>query len=443
MLKPKYYKDNFRLAYPIILSSLGMSVVQFFDTLMVGQLGKVPLAGVAFSAAITTIALVFGQGIGMALTPLVGQSYARKETKRISMLFQNAISLNFFTGAFIVTVLLLFVPLMPYLGQPTEVIEAARNYFIVTAISLFPAQLFLAFRHFMEGVGNTKATMVIIISSNALNILLNYLFIFGVWGFPCLGVLGAGVATLIARTLMPLAYLVYLLWHKHYRKYFKFFSKENLLLHTHKIIIRLGLPIAVQLALECISFSMVTIMMGWYSTVALAAYQIVLTFVTLTFQVACGIASATTILVSHAFGRRDKTEVSCYSMSGLHLSFLSMGISALCFIFFGRQITSLFSTDIDVIRQGAMLFVVAGAFQLFDGAQSTLLGALRGINDVTKPMKYSFLSYILFAIPMAYCLGFLFGFGPCGILSGEALGLMLAALLYYRRLRKSTSVMKL
>lgn len=437
MLKSQYYKDNLKLAYPIILSSLGQSIVQFFDTLMVGHLGKESLAAVAFSAAITTVALVFGQGIGMSLTPLVGQSFARKETKRISMLLQNAISLNFFTGLFIIALLMMFVSLMPHLGQPTEVIEIATPYFIVTALSLFPAQIFLAFRHFMEGIGNTKATMVIIISSNVLNIILNYIFIFGKCGMPAMGALGAGVSTLISRLFMPIAYAIFLLCHKHYKKYFKFFSKKNFTFYTHKIIIKLGLPIALQLTLECLSFSMVTIMMGWLSTVALAAYQIVLTFITLTFQIACGIASSTTILVSHAFGRKQRKEVSAYSMSGVHLSFISMGIAALCFIFFGRNIASMFTADTAVIAQSAALFVVAGAFQLMDGTQATLLGALRGINDVAKPMKYSLISYILIALPIAYALGFLLGFGPCGILCGEALGLSVAALFYYTRLRNT------
>lgn len=442
MLKAKYYKDNIKLAYPIILSSLGISIVQFFDTFMVGHLGKEQLAGVAFASAITTIALVFGQGIGMSLTPLVGQSFARKETIHISRLFQNAITLNVFTGLMIVLVLMAIVPLMPYLGQPDEVIKAARPYFIVTAISLFPAQIFLAFRHFMEGVGNTKITMQIIISTNVLNIILNYIFIYGKLGLPAMGAFGAGLSTLIARTIMPIAYVIYMLSHNHYKKYFKFFSKANFSFYTHKSIAKLGLPIAIQLSLECVSFSMVTIMMGWLSTVALAAYQIVLTFCNLTFQIACGVASSTTILVSHSFGRKDGKDVSAYSNGGLHLSFITMGIAALCFIFFGRQITSWFSTDVTVIAQGALLFIVAGGFQLIDGTQATLLGALRGINDVSKPMKYSLISYILFAIPMAYVLGFLLDFGPCGILSGEALGLLLAAILYYQRLRKSVRKIK-
>lgn len=435
MLNRSYYKDNLKLAYPIILSSLGQSVVQFFDTLMVGHLGKEALAGVAFSAAITTIALVFGQGIGMALTPLIGQSYARKETSRMSMIFQNAITLNILTGAAIVAVLMLLVPLLPYFGQPKEVTDAAKSYFIITAISLFPAQIFLAFRHFMEGVGNTKTTMQIIISANLLNIILNYIFIFGKCGFPAMGTFGAGLSTYVARSLMPAAYLAYMLWHKHYRKYFKFFAKRNFTLHMHKNILRLALPIAVQLSLECISFSMVTIMMGWLSTVALAAYQIVLTFITLTFQIACGIASATTILVSHAFGVKDSLLLRNRSLSGLHLSFVSMGIAACCFISIGGSMASLFTDDCAVIAQARTLFIVAGAFQLLDGAQATLLGALRGMNDVAKPMKYSLVCYILFAIPAAGLLGFAFELGPCGILSGLAFGLLLATTLYYLRLK--------
>lgn len=437
MLKAKYYKDNFRLAYPLVLSFLGQSIVQLFDTLMVGQLGREALAGVAFASAITTIALVFGQGIGMSLTPLVGQSFARGETKRISLLFQNAISLNFLAGCFIIAVLMAFVPLMHSLGQPEEVVVIAKPYFIITALSLFSAQIFLSFRHFMEGVGNTKVTMAIIISANVLNIALNYVFIFGKLGFAPMGAFGAGLSTCIARTLMPIAYVIYLGTHAHYRKYFKFFRRGNFSLHIHKSLIRIGLPIAAQLSFECISFSTITVMMGWCSTIALAAYQIVVTFVTLTFQMACGIASATTILVSHSFGRGDAGEVSDYSVSGLHLSFLIMGVSACCFMIFGRQICTLFTDDAAVIAQGVALFVVAGAFQLLDGAQATILGALRGMNDVAKPMKYSFLCYICVAIPLAYVAGFVLNLGAGGILSGLVLGLGSAALLYYLRLRRN------
>ncbi len=439
MLEARYYKSNLELAYPIMLSFLGQSLVQFFDTLMVGRLGTVPLAAVAFSTSIITVFLVLGQGIGMGLTPLVGQSFARKETKRISVLFQNSISLNVLAGGAIVALLLLFVPFLQYFGQQPEVIEQAIPYFVITALSLFPAQIFLSFRHFMEGVGNTKATMVIIISANALNVILNYVFIFGKFGCPAMGAFGAGLSTFVARCLMPIAYLVYLLWHKHYRKYFKFFSRKNLQVYYHKNLLRIGFPIGMQLALECVGFSAVTIMMGWYSTVALAAYQVVLTFVTLTFQLACGVASSTTILVSHSFGRKEAKEVFRNSMSGFHLSFVLMGISTICFICFGRQLMSLFSTDAAVIAQGATLFIVAGLFELLDGAQATLLGALRGLNDVAKPMKYCFICYIFFAIPLAYVLGFVFDLGPCGILFSLCIGLGSVAVLYYRRLRKTIS----
>ncbi len=427
--------DNVRLAYPIVLSGLGLSVVQFFDTLMVGQVNKESLAGVAFASAIIIVFLVFGQGIGMAQTPLVGQSFARGETKRVAIIFQNALLQNIIIGLIIVAVLLCLLPLLPYFGQEPKVIEFAKPYFIATALSLLPAQIFLAFRHFMEGVGNTKVTMVIIISANILNIILNYVFIFGKLGCPPMGAFGAGLATLVARTLMPIAYLIFILSNKKYRRYTLFFKKSNLQLHMQKNILKLGAPIAVQQTLECVSFSMITIMMGWFSTVVLAAYQIALTFFTMTFQISCGIASATTILVSHSYGRKDFKSVSMHSRTGVELSVTTMAVFGSLFILIPDFITSMFTSDKEVIEQAASLFLIAGIFQVIDGTQVTLLGALRGLNDVNKPMQYSLLSYTLIALPLAYILGFPLNLGPCGTFSGIAIGLLIAAILYKKRLK--------
>ncbi len=427
--------DNVRLAYPIVLSGLGLSIVQFFDTLMVGQVNKDSLAGVAFASAIIIVFLVCGQGIGMAQTPLVGQSFARGETKRVAIIFQNALLQNIIIGVIIVAILLCLLPLLPYFGQDAKVIEYARPYFIATALSLLPAQIFLGFRHFMEGVGNTKVTMVIIISANILNIILNYIFIFGKLGCPQMGAFGAGLSTLIARTLMPIAYLIFILSNKKYRRYTYFFKRENLKLHMQKNILRLGAPMAVQQTLECVSFSMITIMMGWFSAVVLAAYQIALTFFTMTFQMACGVASATTILVSHSYGRKDYKAVGEYAKTGVMLSAITMGVFGILFITIPDYITSMFTSDKEVIAQAAPLFLIAGIFQVIDGTQTTLLGALRGLNDVNKPMKYSLLSYTLIALPLAYILGFIFDLGPCGTFSGIAIGLLVAAILYKKRLR--------
>ena len=427
--------DNVRLAYPIVLSGLGLSIVQFFDTLMVGQVNKDSLAGVAFASAIIIVFLVCGQGIGMAQTPLVGQSFARGEIKRVAIIFQNALLQNIIIGVIIVAILLCLLPLLPYFGQDAKVIEYARPYFIATALSLLPAQIFLGFRHFMEGVGNTKVTMVIIISANILNIILNYIFIFGKLGCPQMGAFGAGLSTLIARTLMPIAYLIFILSNKKYRRYTYFFKRENLKLHMQKNILRLGAPMAVQQTLECVSFSMITIMMGWFSAVVLAAYQIALTFFTMTFQMACGVASATTILVSHSYGRKDYKAVGEYAKTGVMLSAITMGVFGILFITIPDYITSMFTSDKEVIAQAAPLFLIAGIFQVIDGTQTTLLGALRGLNDVNKPMKYSLLSYTLIALPLAYILGFIFDLGPCGTFSGIAIGLLVAAILYKKRLR--------
>jgi MATE family multidrug resistance protein len=257
-----------------------------------------------------------------------------------------------------------------------------------------------------------------------------------------MGAFGAGLSTLVARTLMPIAYVVFILSNKKYRRYTYFFKKENLKLYMQKNILRLGAPIAVQQTLECFSFSMVTIMMGWFSAVVLAAYQIVTTFFTMTFQISCGVASATTILVSHSYGRKDYNAISEHSKTGVTLSIIAVGFFGLLFILIPDFITSMFTDDVEVIKQAAPLFLIAGIFQVIDGTQVTLLGALRGMNDVNKPMKYSLFGYILIALPLAYILGFIFKLGPCGTFSGIAIGLLVAALLYKKRLQTIIKIKK-
>lgn len=433
LLNKSYYKNNFSLAFPIILSSVGQSFVQIIDNIMVGRLGATELAAVAFAGTITYNALVVGMGIAMALTPLTGQSYARGEHKTISFLFQNSLSLNLILSFIITGLLLLAMPFLQYLGQPQEVIDICKPYYFILAISFIPEILFLTFKQFMEGIGNTKASMIITISANILHIILNFVFMYGMFSFPALGVTGAALSTLVARILMPLSFFFYIYYNKKYGKYFSFFRWSNFSKYIQFKILRIGFPIAGQMFLEFFSLLGVTIMMGWVSVYALASYQIVISIVGLTFLVASGVANATTVLVSHEFGRNRIEEIKKYFKAGFHLSLLSMSCSALILILGGKYIAMIFSPDPKVIELATIYFFVAGVFQLIDGSQVSILGALRGINDVAKPMKYAFISYILVAIPFAYICGFIFKIGSWSIFAGFSFGLLTAAILYYRR----------
>jgi MATE family multidrug resistance protein len=435
-LDKSYYKANFTLALPIILASMGQSLVQMVDTMMVGRLGTLELAAVAFAGTISYNALVIGMGIAMALTPLTGQSFARKEYKNIAILLQNSLSLNTLISLIIVSILLILMPFLDYFGQPKEVIDICKPYYLIITISFLPQLIFLSFKQFMEGIGITKPSMAITISANILNIILNYLLIYGKFGFPQMGVTGAAIATFISRLLMPIAFFIYLYLKQNYRRYLSFFALSNLSKFYHIKLLRLGIPIAGQMFLEFFSLLGVTIMMGWVSAYALAAYQIVITIVGTTFLIASGVANSTTILISQEFGRNNMKELNKQFKTGFQLSLLTMSCMAIIMIFGGRYIAMIFSIDQEVIELSNQFFIVAGVFQIIDGSQVSVLGALRGINDVAKPMKYAFISYVFVALPFAYICGFVLNLGSWSIFAGFLVGLLTAAILYYRRFRK-------
>ncbi len=433
LLDKSYYRSNFNLALPIILSSVGQSFTQMIDAIMVGQLGATSLAAVAFAGSVSMNVLMFGMGIAMALTPLTGQGFARGEHRKISMLFQNSLALNTVIGLIMISVLFLLLPLLDHFGQPKDVIEACKPYYIIISISFLPSLIFLTFKQFLEGIGNTKNAMIITIFANVLNIILNYILIYGKFGAPTLGITGAGLATLIAKTIMPIAFFTLIFFHKKYRKYFLFFTWKNMTFHTQKIILRLGMPISGQMFLEFASLLFITIMMGWVGKTTLAGYHIVITIVGTTFLMASGLGSATTVLISQEYGRKNIGEIRKHFKAGYQITLLIMSFFALIFIIFGKPIASIFSPDQEVVAIAAQFFIVAGFFQLIDGSQVLFLGALRGLNDVAKPMKYAFISYTLVAIPFAYICGFVFKLGSWSIFAGFSAGLLTAAILYYKR----------
>lgn len=298
-----YYKQNIRIAFPIMLSLAGQAIVQMADNIMVGQLGAPELAAVSLAGAIIMNTMVVGMGIATGLTPLIGQAHAVNDKERIAGFFQNSLLLN--TAVALVLTLFLFT-LMPYLsmmGQPAEVVELCKGYYILTSLSVLPFILFMTFKQYMEGIGNTKVAMVITISCNVMNIFLNYIFIYGKFGAPFLGVTGAGLATLISRLMMPIVFFLYIHRSKIYNPVFHFFRFANTNSRKIKQLLRVGYPIAGQMVVEFLSLSLITVMMGWLGTIALAANQIVMSMISLTFMISSGIAGASTILVSHEFGR--------------------------------------------------------------------------------------------------------------------------------------------
>lgn len=436
-----HYKDNLKLAIPVITANIGQAAVQIVDNVMVGQLGAVPLAAASFAGVVIMNFFVFGMGIALSLTPLAGHAYAAGKHRKVSALFQNSLLLNASIGIILTAILFAIEPLLYKLGQPIEVVDASIDFYRLLAFSTLPYFIFLAFKQFMEGVGNTRVAMVITIIANVLNIFLNYLLIYGKMGAPEMGIVGAGVATLISRIAMPILFIAYIATRNPYKRFLAFFKTQNFTFRKHKQLLEVGLPISGQMVIEFFALSVTTIMMGWLSTEALAANQVVLSMVHFTFMIATGISGASTILVSHQYGQKNFQEMRHYAFAGIRMAAAFMLVAAVAFFFFGTFFAGLFTSDANVIAIAAQMFMVVAFFELSDGIQVTALGALRGITDVKRPSLYAFISYFVINIPAAYFFGFVLNLGAAGIWIGFLCGLTTAATLFIIRFTRSSARM--
>ena len=441
----KTYADLLRLALPVMLTQLGQVVVQLCDNMMVGRLGALPLAGVSFGGTVFFIIFALAIGFTLGLTPLVGELFAQNRKEEVAGYLQNSIVLYLTMGVIFVALLLAAVPLMHYLGQPEEVVEVAIPYFKYLAWSVLPFMLFASFKQFLEGIGNTKVAMTIVVISNALNILLNWVFIFGKFGVPELGAAGAGLSTLIARAVTPVMMIAYFLSKKEFRSYFDYFSWRKMMGLSRegnrycKELFRVGLPIAGHLTLENSAFCITSLMMGWIGTVEIAANQITTTMANVAFMMVVGIGSATTILTSHAYGARDRAQIKAVSRASYTVGLAWNTITALSFILLRNHIPLLFTNDPEVVRTAGMLLIFCGLFQFSDGLQCISTGLLRGIKDVAVILRIALVAYVIINVPLGYLLCFVVGWGAPALWMGFIAGLTIAAVLLIRRFRRQLS----
>ncbi len=431
-----FYKRNLKVALPIVFSQVGGAVVQLVDTFMVGRLGTVELAAVSFASAVFAIGYVFSIGILLGATPIIGQAYVREEKQTIVELFQNSILLATIAAILISSLLYLTSFFMDNMGQVDEVVELAIPYFLVLVVSLIPHMYFFAIKQFLEGLGNTKVAMWITIISNLINVLFNYLLIFGKYGFPELGVLGAGIATLIARISMPLIYFLWLRLKSEWWSYCKAFHWSLFSWVRLKQLLAMGLPIAAHILLEVTAFAFSGVMIGWLGAAPLAGHQIANNMSNLAFMVVMGIGSATTIRVSHQLGARNIEALKMAAMASIHLCLVANAIMGTLLIVFRMQIAQAFSSDPEVIVIASQVLVMAGIFQLADGMQAVGAGILRGLTDVKITMLYAFIAYICINIPLGYFLAFVCGFGAVGVWAAFIFGLGTSAILFHRRYHK-------
>lgn len=424
------------LAVPVILSQAGQVSVGLIDYMMVGHVGTVELAGAAFANSISYFGMLFGIGISIGLTPLVGHAYGNSKPEKVGEWYKNGLVVHTMIAFAVVALMTLIAPFMDNMGQPKEVVKMAVPYYLITVASFFPIVLFFSFKQFFEGIGNTKIAMYVTLASNILNIILNYILIFGKLGCPAMGLNGAGWATLISRVIMPFTIFFVVKRNKKYSLYFELASKAKIKLKKLQRILSMGFPIGLQMVIEMMSFSIAAIMMGWISKESLAAHQVALGMASFTYMLSFGLGSATTIRVSHMVGKNKLGKMRKAINGSLHMEVAFMFLMGICFIVFRYQLPLLFTNDQEVIRIAAKLLIVGALFQIFDGLQLILISSLRGLADVKKPMFLAFFSYIIVSIPIAYGAGFILNFKEVGIWTGLLFGLATAAVLFLFRIKR-------
>ncbi len=427
------YQKTFFLAYPVILSQFGHIMVGVVDTAMVGQIGTIPQAAVALSNSLYILVLVFGLGISYGVTPMVAFADSSKNYSDNAALLKHSLIINTAAGVLLFLLLLALSPILNFFGQKKEVVDSAIPFLNVMMLGMIPLCIFSGLKQFTEGLSFTGIAMVITIGSNLLNILLNYLMIFGHWGFPEMGLMGSCWASFISRAAMALAMFLYVFYNKPFKVYWKGFNFKNISLDLTKKILALGVPSGLQAVFEVGAFSFAVIMIGWISPAAQAAHQAALSIAAVTYMMASGLSAAASVRVGNQLGLQNKRGIRTAGFSAFVMVFVFMSFTALSFILFKNVLPVFFSKETEVIKIASSLIVIAAFFQLSDGIQVVGLGALRGLKDVKTPAFIALVAYWGIGLPISYVLAFKFNLGAQGVWYGLSLGLTITAVLLFWR----------
>lgn len=441
------FSYNLKLAYPVILGMLGHTLIGVVDNIMVGKLGSTELAAVSLGNSMIFIAMSIGIGFSTAITPIVAEADAEGDHKKIRSAFHHGLFLCIVLGFVLFTLVTVSKPLMGFLHQPQEVINLAMPYLDWVAFSLVPLIIYQGYKQFADGLSLTKYSMYAIVMANILHIIINYVLIYGVWIFPRMGIIGAALGTVISRILMVVFMYLILSRKEGLKQYFGNFSFNEIAKRKLRKIINLGLPSAMQMLFEVTLFTAAVWLSGNIGKTSQAANQIALTLATITFMFAMGLSVTAMIRVSNQKGLLDFKQLVVVARSIFLLAVIIEIVFALLFIVFHNILPHFFlNTDNlsqavandEVIVIASKLLIVAAVFQISDGVQVVVLGALRGLQDVKIPMYITFVAYWVIGFPTSFFLGKYTDLKAVGVWIGLLAGLTAAALFLYIRFDKLT-----
>lgn len=427
------FKNNLKLATPVMIGSLGHLLVGLIDDIMVGRLGPVELAATSLGNSIIFIALSIGLGFSFAITPLIAESDSEDDTKKGRSIFQHGLLLTTIMGVVMFVLLLFLKPIINHLDQPEEVVVLAIPYYDIVAFSMIPLMIFQGFKQFTDGLSQTKYAMYATIVANIINVVLNFLLIYGIWIFPRLELVGAAIGTLISRVAMVFFIYIVLSKKDKFKVYLVRLKLNEIKKSVLKKIVELGFPTALQMLFEVGLFAASVLLAGTFGAYAQAANQIALKLASTTFMIAVGVGVAATVRVGNQKGLKNYVELRRIAFSNFLLVFIMMSLFTVGFIALKDILPWAFTDNLEVISIASSLLVIAAIFQLSDGIQAVVLGGLRGLQDVNIPSFLTFIAYWIVGFPICYYLGNMLEMGPFGIWIGLLAALTSsAAMLFFR-----------
>lgn len=426
------------LAGPIIIGQVSTMLMGLTDALMIGHVGKVPLAASAFAGNLFGMSYMIVIGLMIPISIMVARAHGGGDETDTSEWMRHGVWLATAAASVATLVMLGLGTQLHRFGQPTEVLATVQPYYTLIVVSVVPAILFQVMAKFSESLERPFVPMVLTLAGVGLNVLLNWVFIYGNWGSPALGLAGAGWATLISRVVGVVVIIAWIrrtpsLQASWPRRWF-----GNLQWHRFKRLLALGIPVSFSLSFEAGAFSASAIMMGWISSTALAAHQIAISCAAATFMFPLGLAMAVSMRVGRAVGAGRLTALRAIGNTAQIISAVFMGGFAILFVVSGPAIASAFVKEVEVIELAAQLLIIAAIFQLADGAQVVAANALRGLTDMKIPTVICAIAYWVLGLPIGWFLCFKLDWSGQGIWAGLALGLTLAAVALMARFHHMT-----
>lgn len=428
---------TWKLSAPIILGELTQLALGIIDSVMVGSISYKQLAAAALVNSVMNIPFVLGLGMTMAVSQTVSMANGRNDSQKVSHYLYNGFWLCTIAGFLIAILLTLSSNIIFHLGQDKEVALLSRPYLLVMSWSILPMMMFIGIKQFSDGLERTRTAMMLSLAALPANIFINWLLVYGNWGFPRMELVGAGYGTLITRVLILVIFIIVLVIHPFFNKYIAIRKNQwRLRMQTIKELLSIGIPSSLQAGMESGAFAVSGILIGTLGAVQLAAHQIALSCASFAFMVSWGLAQGGSIRISNARGKNNWNDIALIGKSTFRSGVVYGIFGAIAFVVFRNVLPKAFNENVAVVSLASVLMVYAAVFQVSDATQAIGVGLLRGIKDVKVPTVYIAIAYWVVGIPLGCLMAFTFNMGAAGMWIGFVSGLTFSSVSLNNRFSK-------